>query len=537
MYVTAQATSRPRTILDDLIIVVPAPLHGPHVPRQALRSLGGSPLIAHAIRRSVAATGSSGRVVVVTDDEEVAMKAERDGCVVILDPAVASRPIFDPAIVHCAVSEVERRLGRSSAVVLVLNPASPLLRPSDLTSIVTELMIGDNDSLVASASTVSSGDSTPVICSRREAITDHAVIGRRVGSAAIPVERSLTISSLHDWWVCERLLNRKRIVIVVAGDKRIGMGHIYRTLLLAHEMHNHEIVFVCTRGSELAVAACQENRYETVHQGHENLEDTVLAHDPDLVINDFLDTTERYVAALKQRSARVINFEDVGPGAALADLVINEVYGETGSATNALAGPEVFCIRDEFLEAAARAPKPVVKEVLITFGGVDENNLTERVLRVVSAEAATRGIHLTVVTGSGYDHDKSLTALMSRCDPDRVTRANGTKRMSDYMARADIAFSSAGRTLFELAHMGVPAVVMACNTREESHPFASSHGGFIYLGRHDTVCDDALRTAFRELIDDVELRRGMRERLQQFDFSNGRQRVLTEISRVLGAAL
>ena len=42
-------------------------------------------------------------------------------------------------------------------------------------------------------------------------------------------------------------MQKKRIVFRVIGNKRVGMGHVYRSLSLAHELHEHEIFFVIDR--------------------------------------------------------------------------------------------------------------------------------------------------------------------------------------------------------------------------------------------------------------------------------------------------
>ena len=43
--------------------------------------------------------------------------------------------------------------------------------------------------------------------------------------------------------------------------------------------------------------------------------------------------------------------------------------------------------------------------------------------------------------------------------------------MSVYMAEADIAISAQGRTMYELAVMQVPTIVLASNNRETQHTF------------------------------------------------------------------
>ena len=74
--------------------------------------------------------------------------------------------------------------------------------------------------------------------------------------------------------------------------------------MLAHEITNHKISFVCTRESELAVESIARKDYKIVRQGDEELAETVLRLRPDLVVNDILNTSSAYMACEKNRERR-----------------------------------------------------------------------------------------------------------------------------------------------------------------------------------------------------------------------------------------
>ena len=57
-------------------------------------------------------------------------------------------------------------------------------------------------------------------------------------------EDSVRIRNHRDWWVCEKLLQCRRILFRVIGNSTVGMGHIYRALTLARDITDHEIAFV-----------------------------------------------------------------------------------------------------------------------------------------------------------------------------------------------------------------------------------------------------------------------------------------------------
>jgi spore coat polysaccharide biosynthesis predicted glycosyltransferase SpsG/CMP-N-acetylneuraminic acid synthetase len=542
-------------------VVIPAPLHGSPLPRKVLRPLAGRPLLAYTLSLAKAVVASAADVVVITDDDEVALVAERAGAGVAVDPSARGDAI--ERLLAETVDALERRGGGGEYdAVALLRPAAPMIVPADVQQALALLAEGGYDSVISARADSHHAwmrvggryvpdfgspralapaplfrETGAFIISRRGVVSPERFVGDAVGLTVLPESRSIDITSEHEWWICERLVQRRRIVFVVAGYPAIGMGHAYRAQQIAHEITNHEVTFVCTRESDLAEQVIAQNGYTVVRQGAEPLEETVLALSPHLVVNDFLDTGAGYVRALRTAGARVTNFEDLGPGAADADLVINELFLHPDPPANHRVGHEFFCVRDEFLQAVPKPFADRVTDVLVTFGGADSEDLTSRTLTAIWEEAKRRGIRLHVVTGPGYAHSPRLTALVDRLGSPLLSRANGTKRMSDFMARADAAFSSSGRTLFELATLRVPTIVMACNEREETHPFARTHGGFVYLGRHDRVSDDCLRRAFVELVESSDRRRLMRQALERFDFRGGKPRVLGELSALLGAPL
>ena len=82
-------------------------------------------------------------------------------------------------------------------------------------------------------------------------------------------DRAMEILGYQDWWICEHLLAQRHVVFVVAGWPAIGMGHVYRALMLAHEITSHKVSCVCTRQSELAVERLAEKDYPILRQGEE----------------------------------------------------------------------------------------------------------------------------------------------------------------------------------------------------------------------------------------------------------------------------
>ena len=94
------------------------------------------------------------------------------------------------------------------------------------------------------------------------------------------------------------------------------------------------------------------------------------------------------------------------------------------------------------------------------------------------------------------------------------------------MSRMDLAITSQGRTVYELASMGVPAIVLAQNEREAKHVFAGIQNGFINLGIGSEADDATVVSTIEWLMSTPNVRREMRRLQLQKDFSKGHERVI-----------
>jgi spore coat polysaccharide biosynthesis predicted glycosyltransferase SpsG len=222
-----------------------------------------------------------------------------------------------------------------------------------------------------------------------------------------------------------------------------------------------------------------------------------------------------------------VNIEDLGEGAQLADLVINAIYPEKVMLPKHYFGPDYFCAREEFLLHKEKEIEPSVKSVLLSFGGVDPANLTLKVLQSIYDFCVENSIAIKVVLGLGY---KNLEELKPFRD---ITIHRNVQSISDFMYEADIAFSSAGRTIYELALIGTPAIILAQNQRELSHFFASVENGFLHLGLGKDVPEDKILDAFKDLHASYEKRAEMNRKMKRHNIRTGRERVIKLIKDLI----
>lgn len=498
-------------------IVIPALKKNAVIPDQLVKKLAGVTLMERAIHTARAVCAGED-VVVFTDSQEITLICERMG----VGFRHNEQAHFKTLDIVAEMRGLLEELAQEYEHVIILRASCPLLTWIDIEDAWKEFLHSGADSLVTvkrmrqrlwhvRGATLEHflddgvGDKADELAveSRALIMLRLSSLGQSGKGRVVPYylrDQAIEIQDYQDWWICERLLLRRRVVFVVAGFPAIGMGHIFRALMLAHEITNHKITFVCTRESELAVESIASRHYRVVRQGEEDLAQTVLARHPDLVINDFLNTPPEYMQALRGAGVKCVNFEDDGPGAAMADMVINALYESDPLKPTYRQGPDYFCLRDEFLGARRNPLRDYARTLLITFGGTDQHDCSRRVLDIVEPICRAYGIAIRLVVGPGYAHREAMEAHLKKLENPLVQFTWATNVMSRMMEGADLAICSAGRTVYELAHMRIPALVLAHHEREARHTFARPRNGFAFVGLMDKVGDGRIRNMFLAML-------------------------------------
>ena len=531
-------------------IVIPAIKKNAVIPDQLVKRLAGVTLIQRAIDTARGVVPARD-VIVVTDSQEISLICERNGVRAHYNAGLR----FTSLDIISEMKSILCELGNDYGHIIVYRASCPLLTWVDIDDAYRRFLEDEADCLVTVKSVrhriwevrqgrleaFLSEDETELVVESKALIIikSDALEGGNI-RRTVPYflnDRAMEINSYQDWWLCERLLTQRRVVFVVAGYPAIGMGHVFRSLMLAHEIANHKVFFVCTKESELAASNIAARDYKTVIQRGELWED-VLALGPDLVINDMLDTSRDYMERLKAAGIPVVNFEDEGPGAALADQVVNALY-EEGKGDGARENPRFFyghryfCLRDEFIQAEQNAFRPEPKCVLVTFGGTDMPDYTRQTLNVVEPLCRERGIAVRVVTGPGYAHRDELVRHIEELGNPLIRFEYATNVMSRMMEGVDLAVCSAGRTVYELAHMRIPSIVLAQHEREARHTFARADHGFAYMGVMRRFNAERLHKVFTQLIDEPQRRQRLYERQTRIHFEQNKAKVVSGILKLL----
>ncbi len=504
-----------------MIAVIPARGGSREVRRKNLAVVDGKPLLCH-IADTLQGMGT--RVVVSTEDPEVASVAKVHGYEVHdRAPELAADDVPVSAVAESVVAD----LGYAGPVIIA-QPTCPFVTQETLGRLIN--MIGATINLdgkptdsVVDAATLAYRNTHILRDDKRGRFAKPAnrqfidddlwtEIGVRVFAKGVPFDtnppvfvgvegrEAFDVDTIHELRAAQT--TRHTIEFAVTGNERVGSGHVKRCLDLANELQHHEIVFSVHDSDDWVYEWIQKAEWFI---GLAHAEATIA--NVDLVIIDQLDTTTKQVAGYKANGSKVVTIEDQGLGARNADLVVNALYLRSDrlkpeTTYNQEWGPKWADLRPEFVGLPDFKVWDT-KRVLVMFGGTDPSHLGERIEKWTGA----LGNDVTWI----QPHAKVSVAWE--------------------MMNHDLLITSAGRTVYEAAAVGIPTIVIAQNARETSH--AHLGVGNLYLGVGSVVTDDQIVQTVDRLLQDHVLRQELSDMSRASVDGKGLQRISWAVEGLL----
>jgi UDP-2,4-diacetamido-2,4,6-trideoxy-beta-L-altropyranose hydrolase len=270
--------------------------------------------------------------------------------------------------------------------------------------------------------------------------------------------------------------NKSLMNVVFRADvgPKVGTGHVMRMMALGEACCKlgASVTMVCgdiPSGLAQRLFSCGIDVYQLNcdrcddDDARETLA-VAIRENADWIVLDGYGFDAAYQQAVSESKADLMMMDDgqlADPD--FVDVVLNQnAYAKSDSGDKHwLGGCEFTLLRSEFLSANACEPKTIrqfARRILVTLGGCDDANWTQRVLQSLLIGRA-QDLIVDVVVGAGYRHLDSLLEL-KREHPSSIRIHRNVDRMVDVMRRADFAITAGGSTCYELARCGVPALAI-----------------------------------------------------------------------------
>jgi len=248
--------------------------------------------------------------------------------------------------------------------------------------------------------------------------------------------------------------------------------------------------------------------------GVESYLEHVRDYSPAILVNDLPALESEYLDALSHLGATTVNLvdtlddiDDVERTERYAEVIVSVMSAERETLEGFYGGPRYAILRRHF-QGVEKEIRDEARLVLLTFGGSDPLGLTLKAARAL--ESLPTAIELLAVAGPAFSYRREFESLQQQLSRrvQLINEAGG--HIADLMQEADVVVCSGGMSVYEIAALGTPGIVLAQNAREDARMRAfETHGTIRYLGLGSEVGEDAVRSAVETLLAEPERRRQM----------------------------
>lgn len=322
-----------------------------------------------------------------------------------------------------------------------------------------------------------------------------------------------------------------KVEIRVEGSPEVGMGHVVRCLALAAELGG-ECRFLM-RHRPAALRLVREAGWPALLLPDEAADEAaaawVAASRPALLIVDLFNVAAETRELLAGVGCPSVALSDLRHYDLPGDLVFNGFIGFGRRETRPTRHGGVAWLGTDFKLVRAAPPargKPVApraRRVAITPGGGDASGLAPLALRALARLPGP--LEIDVLEGPAMDAESDAYRAALAASPHPVSR-HRTEHPFELLGAADLAISAGGDTVYELAVLGAPALLL-CHVPHQ----LETASAFASLGAAENLgltaeCDEArLAEALERLREDAARRAGLSQRARQLVDGGGLRRV------------
>jgi len=319
-----------------------------------------------------------------------------------------------------------------------------------------------------------------------------------------------------------------RVAFRVDASLQIGSGHVMRCLTLADALRaigatchflsrghaGHLLDLIRRRGHvahELPIVSGLADADGTAHarwlgcDWRTDADQSAAVLDglaADWLVVDHYALDARWEEAMTRPGRCLMAIDDLADRRHACELLLDQNLGRqpgdyaglVPAACQVLAGPRYALLRPEFAalrpRSLARRRQAELKHVLVSMGGVDQDNATGRVLDVLRGCDLPDGFRLTVIMGGKAPWLDAVRAQAGQM-PWPADVLVDISDMAVRMMEADLAIGAAGGTAWERCCLGLPAlmIVLADNQWPGARALAASGAAWLVGTPEDIVAE------------------------------------------------
>ncbi len=306
----------------------------------------------------------------------------------------------------------------------------------------------------------------------------------------------------------------------VDASVEIGSGHVMRCLTLARALREHGIqcAFICREheghlgelikkngfGLFLLPTEIESDLQTDSGLAHSNwlhcsidmdVKQTrqVLPEKIDYLIVDHYALDARWESQMRSVCQKIVVIDDLADREHDCDILLDQNLGTTEGDYSGLVpthcikliGPKFALLRPDFTQwreySLQRRKHPQLKNILVSMGGVDKDNITRQILHQLSISSLPAECTITVIMGATAPWLEDIQNFAIKMPIATKVLVN-VENMAELIANSDFAIGAAGATAWERCCLGVPSLTMviADNQKKVAAALAEKKATILY---------------------------------------------------------
>ncbi len=366
-----------------------------------------------------------------------------------------------------------------------------------------------------------------------------------------------------------------RVMFRVDASLEMGSGHVMRCLTLANALNERSAIceFLCREHPGNLIGFIRDRGFPVINLGAPCSE--VSAHPGaqylqwlgatqksdasacksalgdnqyDWMIVDHYGIDYRWQELLEFHYSRLAVIDDLATRNHCCDVLLDQTYGRPESDYQALVpeeckiltGSEYALLRPDFSRlremSLERRKNSGLKRILISLGGVDSNNVTERVLDGLCESPLPTDSEIVVVMGTTAPWLDAVRKRAARM-PWSTSVLENVSDMASQMCAADLAIGAAGSTSWERCCLGLPTLMLILADNQRYAASLLSSAGAAHLLSSEEQLGDQLSQCIERALSDPGFLNNMTTAASGITDGAGASKVSSILERLTGVEI
>jgi len=330
-------------------------------------------------------------------------------------------------------------------------------------------------------------------------------------------------------------MKTRKLTVLTEGGRLYGFGHLTRCLSITNCFRESGLTIDYIIDGDDTVSTIIEDQSFTLMDWLENTALFSKLKDSSFILIDSLRITRKQIKNLQNLDLEIIYIDDykrenflergfIIDWTILADE--KEFFFPEKEGITYLLGSQYTPIREPFKINQSKDMSDKINSIFVSFGGSDVRNMTPLVLETLAKHFPD--LRKDIVIGAGFKNTQNINLFKDKNTT--LVRNPNAKIMSDLMINNDIAISSGGQTLYELASLGVPtiSILLVENARDDTEGW-SEVGAMDYIGEFNDKNLMIRLVKSLQTLDSQVKRRKMQHAAKQYIGLNGSKKIVDAI--------